>query len=152
MHSGSGASGTLWVFLLTARVTIEAKQGKVSVPTVIFTWLILAELCAIVALAYPIIRTRFHDRFERSHRFLGWTATAIVWIQSILIINDYRAPGQTLGNALVHSAPFWLVVIFTASIILPWLKLRKVPVRSVVLSSHAIRLYFDYGKLLRFAF
>lgn len=31
------------------------------------------------------------------------------------------------------------------SIILPWLRLRRVPVRSVVLSDHAVRLYFDYG-------
>lgn len=33
----------------------------------------------------------------------------------------------------------------TLSIILPWVRLRKVPVRAVVLSSHAVRLYFDYG-------
>ena len=31
------------------------------------------------------------------------------------------------------------------SIILPWLRLRKVPVRAEVLSSHAVRLYFDYS-------
>lgn len=34
----------------------------------------------------------------------------------------------------------------TGSIILPWIRLRKVPVRAEVLSSHAVRLYFDYGK------
>lgn len=39
----------------------------------------------------------------------------------------------------------------TASLILPWLRLRKVPVRSVVLSDHAVRLYFDYGKLNHFS-
>jgi hypothetical protein len=32
----------------------------------------------------------------------------------------------------------------TVSIIFPWLKLRKVSVRSEVLSNHAVRLYFDY--------
>ena len=31
------------------------------------------------------------------------------------------------------------------SIILPWVRLRKVPVRAEVLSNHAVRLYFDYG-------
>jgi len=144
LHSGSGASGTLWIILLAARVTIEVQTGQVSVPTVVFTYLILAELVSIVVLAYPIFRTRFHDRFEKSHRFLGWSATIIVWVQSILLINDYRKPGETLGHALTHSGPFWLVVVFSASIIAPWLKLRKVPVRAVVLSSHCVRLYFDY--------
>lgn len=63
----------------------------------------------------------------------------------VLLINDYREPGTSLGSAVVHSAPFWLVVILTCSIILPWLRLRKVTVRSEVLSDHAVRLYFDYG-------
>lgn len=63
----------------------------------------------------------------------------------VLLTNDYRSSGQSLGQALVHSPPFWLVVIMTSSIILPWLRLRKVPVRAEVLSSHAVRLYFDYG-------
>ena len=33
----------------------------------------------------------------------------------------------------------------TCSIITPWLHLKKVPVRSEVLSEHAVRLYFDYS-------
>ena len=61
------------------------------------------------------------------------------------MINDYKAPGQHLGDALKGAVPFWLVVIMTASIILPWTRLRRVPVRSEVLSSHAVRLYFNYG-------
>ena len=32
----------------------------------------------------------------------------------------------------------------TGSIILPWLRLRKVPVRAEVLSDHCVRLHFDY--------
>lgn len=48
----------------------------------------------------------------------------------------------------MHAPPFWLVTIMTGSIILPWLRLRKVPVRAEVLSKHAVRLYFDYGQSL----
>lgn len=69
----------------------------------------------------------------------------LVWFQVVLLTNDYRIPGQTLGQALIGAPPFWLLVILTLSIILPWVRLRKVPVRAEVLSSHAIRLYFDYG-------
>ena len=63
----------------------------------------------------------------------------------VLLINDYRPATETLGHAVVHSAPFWLVVVLTISIILPWARLRKVPVRAEVLSDHCVRLYFDYG-------
>lgn len=64
----------------------------------------------------------------------------------MFLIKDYQEPGQTLGQAVVRAPPFWLVLIMTFSIILPWLRLRKVPVRSEVLSDHCVRLYFDYGQ------
>ena len=70
--------------------------------------------------------------------------------QVILLTNDYRSPDETFGHALVHAPPFWLVTVMTCSIILPWLRLRKVPVRAEVLSKHAVRLYFDYGPSMPF--
>ena len=72
--------------------------------------------------------------------------------QVIFLIKDYLNPGQTLGNAVVHAVPFWLTLIMTCSIILPWLRLRKVPVRAEVLSDHCVRLHFDYGEHIHFHF
>ena len=61
-------------------------------------------------------------------------------------MNDYKSPTETLGHAVAQSPPFWLTLILTISIILPWARLRKVLVRSEVLSDHCVRLFFDYGK------
>ena len=74
-------------------------------------------------------------------------STKLIINQVVSLINDYRSLGQTLGDALVHAPPFWLALVLTLSIILPWIRLRKVPVRAVVLSKHAVRLHFDYGAL-----
>ncbi|EMD40260.1 secondary metabolism protein [Gelatoporia subvermispora B] len=145
LHSGCAVSGLVWLILFTVQATRELLDGgKTSAATVAVTYFILILLVGIVTFAYPRLRTMHHDAFERTHRFLGWTAIALVWGQVILLINDYRAPTQSLGNALVHAPPFWLVTVMTCSIILPWLRLRKVPVRAEVLSNHAVRLYFDY--------
>ncbi|TDL22237.1 nonribosomal peptide synthetase 12 [Rickenella mellea] len=145
LHSGCAISGVMWLVLFTIQATIEmAHGGKTSVATVAVTYCILFLLIGIVLFAYPKVRSVAHDRFERTHRFLGWSATLLVWCQVVLLINDYRPLGQTLGQALVTSPVFWLVCIMTSSIILPWVRLRKVPVRAEVLSSHAVRLYFDY--------
>ena len=95
--------------------------------------------------AYPTMRNKFHDYFEWTHRFLGWTAVALIWALLILFINDSRDPGQTLGNACTHNAAFWFQCIITLSIILPWLRLRKIDVRAVILSKHAARLYLNYS-------
>ncbi|KZV88846.1 nonribosomal peptide synthetase 12 [Exidia glandulosa HHB12029] len=144
LHSGCAISGTIWLMYFTAQATIEMTQRRVSIATVVVTYLILLLLVAIVLFAWPKFRVLFHDRFERTHRFMGWSATALVWCQIVLLTNDYRLPGQTLGHALKTSVPFWLVVAMTGSIVLPWLRLRKVAVKAEVLSNHAVRLYFDY--------
>ncbi|KAI0822323.1 nonribosomal peptide synthetase 12 [Trametes gibbosa] len=145
LHSGCAISGLVWLILFTVQATRELlNREQISVATVAVTYFILMLLVGIVLFAYPRVRSTHHDAFERTHRFLGWSATALVWCQVVLLTNDYRAPSQSLGHALVHSPALWLVVVMTASIILPWLRLRKVPVRAEVLSNHAVRLYFDY--------
>ncbi|KAK7690040.1 hypothetical protein QCA50_006685 [Cerrena zonata] len=145
LHSGCAISGVIWLIAFTVQATRElVNQAQTTAPTVAITYCILALLIGIVIFAYPKARSTHHDSFEKTHRFLGWSAVALVWCQVILLTNDYRAAGQTLGNALVHAAPFWLIIVMTGSIILPWVRLRKVPVRAEVLSTHAVRLYFDY--------
>ncbi|KAK0464260.1 uncharacterized protein EV420DRAFT_1263808 [Desarmillaria tabescens] len=146
IHSGAAVSGTIWLVLLAVQATRELVQGKgTSVATVSLTYIVLAFLVGIVVFAYPTFRVKRHDAFERMHRFMGWTATALVWSQVVVLTNDYKGD-KSLGHALVHSAPFWLMMVLSWSLILPWTKLQKVPVRSVVLSNHAVRLFVDYGQ------
>lgn len=60
-----------------------------------------------------------------------------------VVVNSLRGT-KSFGMALVTTAGFWLLLVATCSIILPWLNLRKVTVRADVLSQHAVRLYFTY--------
>ncbi|KAK0233502.1 hypothetical protein IW262DRAFT_1452034 [Armillaria fumosa] len=78
--------------------------------------------------------------FERVHtRFAGRTATALVWVQaSISVVWDViKKSGRSLGVAVIHAPAFWLMIILSVSLILPWLRLRRVDVCSAVLSNHA---------------
>ncbi|KAM5533437.1 hypothetical protein V8D89_012875 [Ganoderma adspersum] len=145
IHSGAAVSGTVWLVLFAAKATQQfIHKDKITVPTITFTYIILALLLSMIVFAYPRTRQRHHDTFEMVHRFSGWTAVALVWCLILFLIKDYKPAGQPLGQAVVHAAPFWLVLIMTCSIILPWLRLRKVPVESVVLSEHCVRFNFDY--------
>ncbi|KAI8994138.1 hypothetical protein BD414DRAFT_411042 [Trametes punicea] len=145
IHSGSAVSGTVWLILFAAQATRQfIRKDRITVPTLVFTYIILALLVGMLVFAHPKARTRHHDTFEMTHRFMGWTAIALVWCLIMFLIKDYQEPGQTLGEAVVRAPPFWLVLIMTCSIILPWLRLRKVPVRAEVLSNHCVRLHFDY--------
>ncbi|KAJ3801535.1 nonribosomal peptide synthetase 12 [Lentinula aff. detonsa] len=145
LHSSCATSGIIWLILFTGKATQSLTNGgPVSPATLAVTYWILMLLVGVAAFAYPTVRSKRHNTFERVHRFLGWAATALVWCQVVLLTNDFKGPDQYLGLALSKSPAFWLLLILTGSIMLPWLRLRKVPVRSVVLSDHAIRLYFDY--------
>lgn len=139
----------MWLVVFTAQATRELMNGGPASPlTVAISYCILSLLLVILVLAYPRFRLVFHDYFEASHRFLGWITTALVWVQVVSLANDYRSPSESLGRALSRAAPFWLPLIMTVSIILPWIRLRKVEVKSVVLSKHAVRIYFDHGEHL----
>ncbi|KIK52042.1 hypothetical protein GYMLUDRAFT_251511 [Collybiopsis luxurians FD-317 M1] len=145
LHSSCAASGVAWLVLFTGKATRELiNKGSISPITLAVTYCILVFLLGVVVFAYPTFRSKRHNTFERVHRFAGWTATALVWCQVVLLTNDSRRTDQSLSSGLLESPAFWLLLILTGSIILPWLRLRKVPVRSVVLSDHAVRLYFDY--------
>ncbi|KAJ7069779.1 nonribosomal peptide synthetase 12 [Mycena amicta] len=147
LHSGSATSGVVWLALLCGQATKEVVHGTAphaSIATVAVSYTILLLLLGIVVFAHPALRSKRHDSFERVHRYFGWTGIALVWCQVVLLTNDYRQ-ARTLSHALIHSAPFWMLLVMTGSIILPWTRLRKVPVRSEVLSKHAVRLYFTYA-------
>ncbi|KAF9266805.1 hypothetical protein L218DRAFT_751485 [Marasmius fiardii PR-910] len=145
IHSGTGVSGTIWLILFAAKATYEKSRGptQVSVATIVIMYCILLLLLLMIIFAYPTFRQKFHNSFERVHRFMGWTAAGLLWALSILVVKDYKQPGQSLHYALKFSPAFWLTVVLTASIILPWLRLRKVPVKCEVLSDHALRIFFD---------
>jgi predicted ferric reductase len=110
----------------------------------VVTVLVLALLLMIGIVALPPMRARFHDSFERTHRFGGWSVLLLFWAQTVILASDQR--GATgLGSALISSPGFWILIILTISIILPWLRLRKVAVEIETPSSHVALTRFNHG-------
>lgn len=109
------------------------------------TYVLDCLLLAICALAHPTFRVKAHNHFELTHRFAGWTALALFWVQTFVQVADTRSSAhQSLGYILPRTPGIWLLTVATASIVLPWINLRKVEVKSEVLSPHAVRLHFNY--------
>jgi hypothetical protein len=151
LHSGCGVSATMWWIIFTWTATADYLQRghdnskpHVDLATVVLTYLILSLLLAILVMAHPSIRIRMHDQFEWTHRFAGWTALALVWAHVFVSTAALNPPDQPLSIALAKNPVLYLVAAITSSIVLPWLRLRRVPVRADVLSRHAMRLYFDF--------
>lgn len=129
LHSGAALAATGWFAgLVGVQVTQYLQQpDSVSAGSLGVSVLLLSVLLFMVVMAQPRIRSRFHNGFERVHRFAGWSALLLFWWQTL----------STTSN-LLHSLSFWMLVLLTMSILLPWLRLRKVAVEHTRPSTHAV--------------
>ncbi|KAJ4299755.1 hypothetical protein N0V90_005001 [Kalmusia sp. IMI 367209] len=147
IHSGCALSATMWFGILAIGVSLDYTKGPgercISLASIVLTYLVLLLLVIMASLSHPKFRAKYHNTWEMTHRFGGWTALILLWIQAFFTTKDLNV-GVAPSKAYLNSPPIWLLTVATMAIIFPWLHLRKVPVRSEVLSSHAIRLHFDY--------
>ncbi|MFI9008263.1 hypothetical protein ACIGNX_13640 [Actinosynnema sp. NPDC053489] len=121
LHVGAAVSATAW---FAALAVVRADP---------LTWAILALMAAMVGSALPPLRARWHDAFERVHRFAGWTVLALFALDSA------RQPD------FVGSTRLWLLLAVVVSVALPWTRLRRVPVRITRPSPHVALVSFDHG-------
>ncbi|KAI1154911.1 acetyl-CoA synthetase-like protein [Nemania diffusa] len=158
IHSGAAVAAVFWWLAFTIGGTVNFVRGNqevhINTGTVVISYLVLALLLAIVGMAHPDVRAKLHDQFEWTHRFAGWTATALVWVHLVVATDSIRPRTQSLADALARTPAVYLLALITLSIALPWLRLRRVVVRPEPLSKHAIRLHFDFetpiaGKAIR---
>ncbi|NMY27772.1 hypothetical protein HBO19_17495 [Pseudomonas sp. WS 5021] len=126
LHSGGALAATLWFALLVASQGWRYLQQpqRVSAPWLLVSAALLGVLLLMVVMAQPGIRRRFHNGFERVHRFAGWAALLLFWVQALL--------------AEAHPVAFGMLLVLTLSIALPWLRLRKVAVSHQRPCAHAV--------------
>lgn len=150
VHSGCAISATAWFLLYTALVTKEYADGDFHEPAVIaITYILLVLFLAICIFAIPKFRIFSHNTFEAIHRFAGWIAVALFWVEILLVLHaESNMPGSdSLGLLVIQAPAFWFLLVITFFIILPWLRLRKVEAFPEVLSPHAVRIHFKYMKI-----
>lgn len=122
LHVGAAICATAWFLVLAVTTT--------GPPFVLaLTWTIMAVLVTLVVLALPRLRAKHHDLFERAHRFGGWT---------VLVLFGVLA-------AVSNPVFLWPLALVVASVVLPWLRLRRVPVHIVSPSPHVALVSFDHG-------
>lgn len=150
VHSGCAISAVVWFLLYTVLITRDYISGLFVEPAVIgVTYALLVLFLSICVFAMPRFRVLSHNAFEAVHRFAGWISVALFWVEILLVSNaQSKAPGSdSLGILVLKSAAFWLLVVITLFIILPWVRLRKVEAFPEVLSNHAVRIRFKYMKV-----
>ncbi|SMC76389.1 membrane protein [Lentzea albidocapillata] len=121
LHVGAAVCAVVWFLPL-------ATTAHGALP-ITLSWTIFALLVVMTVLALPRLRARHHDLFERSHRFGGW---------AVLVLFAALA-------AVSNPVFLWPLALVVVSVALPWLRLRRVPVRIVSPSPHVALVSFDHG-------
>ena len=145
LHSGGALAAMGWFVALLGSMGWHWIDGRGGVSTALL-WVnaaLLGVLLLVATMAHPWIRSRFHNGFERTHRFGGWAALVMFWGSTLLFARDQN-PQVPLQEVLATSVPFWMLMVLTFSIALPWLRLRKVPVQLLRTSSHAVIARFGH--------
>ncbi|MGN8143549.1 hypothetical protein ACTJK3_21925 [Pseudomonas sp. 22105] len=145
LHSGGAMAAIAWFVALLGSMIWQRTQGVGGVSLTLLTISagLLGLLLLMAIMAMPGIRSRFHNAFERTHRFAGWAALLLFWGMTLVFARD-RNPSADLTQVLLTSFSFWMLPILTFSIALPWLRLRRVPVTLVKPSSHAVIARFNH--------
>jgi hypothetical protein len=147
VHVGGGLAGVFWYLAFVVSLLVAAARGmeRVSVANVTLAAWVLALLITMVLMARPARRALDHDTFEVTHRFAAWAVLVLVWVNTVLFVNDSRGE-QSLGHAMVTSPTVWLLVASTGFAMWPWMLLRKVPVTVERPSSHCAIVRLDHGR------
>jgi len=141
LHVGGALAGTGW--LLAFCVTALGAAGVDGTTRVLAIVLSLQALTIVLG-AMPVVRARWHNVFENTHRWGGWSAIAVFWVLLVHTAEATRGD-ESLLSALAGTWQVWVLVVLTASVAAPWVKLRKVPISVERPSKHAAIVTFDYG-------
>lgn len=158
LHSGCNVSATLWYIaylVLVSQEYLQTGMTPIQICVLSFSYAIMAFLVAILVCAHPRMRSRWHNSFENTHRFLGWSIIFLFWTV-VLLLAKVSATQQdiSMGAAAIKIPSFWNLIFISLFVIYPWLNLRLREVETEVLSSHAAEFKFkhasvQYGQAVR---
>jgi len=143
IHVGSYFSGSVWLFLLNGML-LKMKLAKGFDALFWLTFCHSLILLSIMTISLPKLRAKYHNTFEVVTRFGNWVSLLMFWVEIIIFLQLINKSELTLQKLI--TSPYVLTLVYlTFLTILPWLRLKKVPVSIKTPSSHVAIANFDYG-------
>ncbi|GHH56585.1 hypothetical protein GCM10017774_74900 [Lentzea cavernae] len=136
LHVGFALSATLWFLVMNGSML----RSDVYPPTCVAVngFLVVAFTGVQISAVGPV-RHRAPGLFRVLHRCGTWTVVGLLWLQmDFVLVRRHR--GTFWAEAVLPSPEFWLLVATSALLVLPWLRLRRVPVEVVRVSSEVVEL------------
>ncbi|WYZ41417.1 hypothetical protein EsH8_V_000312 [Colletotrichum jinshuiense] len=147
IHSGCGVASFFWFVAFLVVLTAEFENpNAIRAYILLDSYLICALLAAIIGFAHPKARVLLHNWFEGTHRFLGWSVIFLFWALVMMLAEDYSAASKIpYAASLIITPSFWMLIVITLLVAYPWTRLRLRDVEAEAMSSHVVKLNFDYA-------
>lgn len=129
VHASCTTWGFLWLILDRFRqlgnpnslLSMSTSSDPISIA---MTSILFTLICIILLTAISPLRHRFHDTFEISHRYLGWTCLAILVLhqfrfQAIVALNQAYPLESLLANPVLL-----MIALMVFSVFLPWMSVQ----------------------------
>ncbi|KAH7377740.1 hypothetical protein BKA66DRAFT_513564 [Pyrenochaeta sp. MPI-SDFR-AT-0127] len=146
LHIGCAISALAWYCVFVALNTIYTAGvfGRNEMTgwlwaDIITCYTFLAFIIFICVTALPCLRSNFHNTFEHTHRFGGWASLLVLWINA-----GIGTRANDTSHTLYKSASIWFSAATTFLIVLPWLRIRRVPICAEPLSGREVIITFPY--------
>ncbi|CAN4091963.1 unnamed protein product [Withania somnifera] len=147
IHSGCAISSIAWL-VYAIILTLNDKENSTSPEIICVAFAILLLLSLSSLAAFPLVRHLHHNFFERTHRFVGWIALSLLWIFITLTVSydpETKSYNSKIGTKLIKQQEFLFTLAITVLIIVPWVTMRRVPVKITSPSGHASIIKFERG-------
>lgn len=149
LHVGCAVSALSWYCVFVALNTINAirivDRGEMNGwlwADIVICYVFLTFILFICVTALPRLRVDFHNTFEYTHRFGGWASLLVLWINT-----GVGTRTQTTNHKLYQSVSIWLLAATNFLVILPWLRICRVPIRTKQVSSREVMITFPYANV-----
>ncbi|KAK4589631.1 hypothetical protein RGQ29_020275 [Quercus rubra] len=107
------------------------------------------SICLILNITGLVLATTRHSSYlNPTHCFARWIALALLWVSIILTISydpKTKSYKKDISSSLIKWQEFRFTVTITFLIILPWVTVRRVPIKVFGLSGHTAIVKFDGG-------
>ena len=129
VHASCATWGLLWVIVDQWQqlgnpsnfISMTSSQDPISIA---ISSILLTLLVIIIITALPSVRDKFHDTFEISHRYLGWSSLIILVLYQIrfqfIIALNQAYPLETL----LTNPVLLMVALMVFSVFLPWMSVQ----------------------------
>lgn len=134
IHSGCGISSLIW--LIYSAVYLAADHFLFTVWVKIFGYALMSLVVLSCVSATPVLRFKYHNLFEHTHRYLGWSSLAVMLVFIILL---YGGPTYN-WRSFLGTYWLWLTVAAIVLVALPWCCVAPVTVVAEIPASKRITL------------